>query len=455
MTHPDSQPETDGGSTDDHAHDDEPQKTRRGFLARAGAIGVLPGFVDHGGSTASTDDRSTPTPNRPATDAATATATQAVPYDVSVAFEREYDPSSVVGTQLAELDGDGYAIVGETDDAKLQLLRTGPEGEPRFSRTYDLGLEISRVTGLVDTDAGFVALGEAAGDRCWLASVNTACEPRWVREYGDSDGCRSLIRTAEGGYAWVADTSEGVPVAHVVDEQGETVRRGTYPVDVEEHPEIERGELSTVVQLDDGGFVLGGTAIEPEFGPTSIWLVRTDAEGNRLEDRLYGGEGFEYYQKVTDAVQTADGEIAFTGTVSDDIPYLTNEPNTEFLFATVGPDLELGTYGLTATASEPLEECGIARGTDIVRTGDGFVVAGRAQVCGLGAPSLFNVAHVIGLDRDGTVQWVYRYPEDYEERSSSYFYVQDAVRTAGGGIAALGTGDESKWLVEVLAERQC
>lgn len=459
----DSRPNSDDASTDDYADDsDGPRKTRRGFLARAGAIAALPAFV--GGAADARDAVSTPAPDRVATsDPAGAQADIAC---ASLAFERRYDPfSGGPGAELAELDGDGYAIVGASEAGELRVVRTDPQGEPRFTRTYDLGPAIDRVTGLVDTDDGFVALGGTA-DGCWFASVDTACNARWIREYdSDAGGCQSLVRTAEGGYAWVTGTSEGVPAAHVVDEQGETVWRRSYPFDFGEYPDLPAGnaELSTLVQREDGGFVLVGTARGGDLSQAPVWMIRTDAEGNRLDERLYGEApststlAWEFH-RVFDAVRTADGGVAATGYFGDN-PATTTSPETEFLFVTVGPDLELGTYGVTPTETEPLETCGDARGTEIVRTDDGFVVAGRANVCLPPDPADHAVAHFVGLASDGTVRWAYRYPEDYQERSSPSFDVDDAVLTVDGGVAGLGRGDGDEgpynWLLKLTAEEQC
>lgn len=464
----DSRPNANAEPTDDHAdNSDQSRETRRGFLARAGAIGVLPAFVGGDGSIDPADATSTPIPERPATSDASAAGAQADAACASVGFERRYDPlfgGPSVGAELAELDGDGYAILGRTGAGELRLLRTGDQREPRFTRTYDIGLEVSHVSGVVDTDDGFVALGDTA-DRCWLASVDTACDARWVREYDSAGGCRSLVRTAEGGYAWVTETGDGAPVAHVVDEQGETVWRQSYSFDFGEYPDLPAGNagLSAIVQLEDGGFVLAGAASGGDLIQAPVWMVRTDAEGNRLDGRLYGkappASTQEWdFHRVFDAVRTAEGGVALTGYVGDN-PSTTNSPETRFLFMTVGSDLELDTYGVAET-SESLPACGASRGTEIVRTDGGFVLAGWTGAC-LPDPEDHVVAQFISLALDGAVQWTYRYPEDYEERSSSYAGVHDVVRTASDEIAAFGwsgrSGDEDRydWLLNLTVQEQC
>jgi hypothetical protein len=82
-------------------------------------------------------------------------------------------------------------------------------------------------------------------------------------------------------------------------------------------------KLFSVEQTQDGGYILAGFAAsdsgfdisQPSIGGLDFWAVKTDAAGNKLWDKRYGGIGSEWLSSV---VQTADSGFIFGGwTFSD------------------------------------------------------------------------------------------------------------------------------------------
>jgi len=51
----------------------------------------------------------------------------------------------------------------------------------------------------------------------------------------------------------------------------------------------DRGQ--SVQQTSDGGYVIGGITSSYGAGDYDVWVVRTDAEGNKLWDSTLGGSG--------------------------------------------------------------------------------------------------------------------------------------------------------------------
>ena len=59
-----------------------------------------------------------------------------------------------------------------------------------------------------------------------------------------------------------------------------------------------------VQQINDGGYILIGYTISYGSGSADIWLIKTDAEGNQQWSKTYGGRGNDQSRAVQ---QTSDG----------------------------------------------------------------------------------------------------------------------------------------------------
>ena len=95
-----------------------------------------------------------------------------------------------------------------------------------------------------------------------------------------------------------------------------------------------------VQQAPDGGHIIGGDAeswstggnkTSENFGLCDFWIVRTDADGNKLWDRSYGGSGDERFAALD---QTVDGGFIFGGSTWLDstggVKTSTNYGNTDY-----------------------------------------------------------------------------------------------------------------------------
>jgi len=67
---------------------------------------------------------------------------------------------------------------------------------------------------------------------------------------------------------------------------------------------------SCVQQTSDGGYILGGWTYSFGAGGEDFWLVKTDANGDSLWSRTFGGSGSDWCSSVQ---QTSDGGYVLAG----------------------------------------------------------------------------------------------------------------------------------------------
>jgi len=134
------------------------------------------------------------------------------------------------------------------------------------------------------------------------------------RTYGgaDTDLGGWVQPTADSGYimsGYTASFGAGGYDGWLVktDARGDTVWTKTYGG-------TNRDELWTVGKTTDGGFILAGTTYSFGAGDADVWLIRVDAHGETLWTRTYGSPDGEWGYFAT---QTSDGGYIVTGTTTD------------------------------------------------------------------------------------------------------------------------------------------
>jgi hypothetical protein len=156
-------------------------------------------------------------------------------------------------------------------------------------------------------------------------------QKQWDHTYGGTavETLTELISTSDGGYvlggysnspsgADVTDAQRGGTDFWIVrlDSLGNKLWDKRFGGTFED-------KLYTVIQTFDGGFLLGGftssdsglDVSQPTRGSSDYWIVKTDASGNKLWDKRYGGSAYEQYGS---AVQTPDSGYLIGGMSASD-----------------------------------------------------------------------------------------------------------------------------------------
>jgi len=210
---------------------------------------------------------------------------------------------SGVASSFADVAGDMY------------LIRLTATGDTLWTRTYGgIGYEWGAYVQQTSDD-GFIIAGQSpafgVGDfEAYLVKVDANGTLAWTRTYGSSVGeiGSAVQQTADGGYILSGQTGQGAGFGDFLliktDAVGTVEWTKAYGV-----PGAESGV--TVKQTTDGGYVIGGSS-ENILGPTGedMCLIRTDATGQVLWAKLYGGPVTDECYEV---IQTPDGGFALCG----------------------------------------------------------------------------------------------------------------------------------------------
>jgi len=213
-------------------------------------------------------------------------------------------------SSLVEVSDGGFVLAGDTrsygaESADFWLVKTNESGNMEWNQTYG-GANFDRAHSLVQTsDGGYalagVTLSFGAGEYdVWLVKTDGSGNMEWSRTYGGTgnDYAFSLVETSDGGFAF-AGSSRLVKT----DGAGNMMWNQTYG-------EAVSNSIRSLVETSDGGFALAGYARTLGAENRDFWLVKTDASGNREWNQTYGGPRQD---RAYSLIETSDGGYALTG----------------------------------------------------------------------------------------------------------------------------------------------
>ena len=291
------------------------------------------------------------------------------------------------GESVQQTTDGGFIIAGCTESfgaggADFYLIKTDDSGDTLWTKTYggtgyDYGNFVRQTT-----DGGYIVVGctksfGTGGYDVYLVKTNNSGDTLWTRTYGgesDEWGC-SIRQTTDGGYVIAGITgSLGVDTADVyllkTNASGDTLWTRTYG-----GTGFDWG--NSVQQTTDGGYIIAGTTSTFGAGSDDVYLVKTNAQGDTLWTRTYGGTGEDYGNSVQ---QTSDGGYIIAGWTESFGAGLTDV----YLIKTnaSGDSLWTRTYGGTS----------YDEGNSVQQTKDGgYVIAGYTTSSGTGNVDVYLI----------------------------------------------------------------
>jgi hypothetical protein len=162
-------------------------------------------------------------------------------------------------------------------------------------------------------DGGFIMTGLYGGGNSadvWLVKTTALGDTLWTKTFGGSndDVGSDLVKTSDGGYL-IAGTTEsfGAGKADIwlikTDASGNELWNKTFGGSAAE-------DGASVEQTSDGGYIITGSTDTVANGWTDVWLIKTDASGEIIWEKSYGGTDDDHGHSVQ---QTTDGGYIIAG----------------------------------------------------------------------------------------------------------------------------------------------
>jgi len=224
-----------------------------------------------------------------------------------------------VGNSVQQTSDGGYIIAGYTTSkgaggADVWLIKTDESGNEAWDRTFggagdDYGYSVQQTL-----DGGYIIAGSTNSygvgyDDVWLIKTDASGGQVWERTFGAlyEDEGHSVQQTADGGYIIAGHTDSynsrpGGMWLVKADSLGNEVWDKTFG-----RAGTDAG--NSVQQTSDGGYVVAGSSVRVP-GTDAIGLLKTDASGNKTWDTTFGGAGWAWGYTVH---QTSDGGYIVVG----------------------------------------------------------------------------------------------------------------------------------------------
>src|SRR5512137_1002457 len=163
-----------------------------------------------------------------------------------------------------------------------------------------------------NSDKGYAIIGRttsvgAGGQDVWFIKTNTVGTLLWNKTYGGTgtDGAPALMQTTDGGFAFPANTNSfgagGQDAWFVKTDSNGTIQWSkTFGGTSNEYAQY-------AIQTSDGGYAITGSTITWGTANTEdVWIIKTDASGNMIWNKIWGGSGNDSGFSM---IQAADGSF--------------------------------------------------------------------------------------------------------------------------------------------------
>ncbi len=214
----------------------------------------------------------------------------------------------------------GYIIAGYTNTPEFQqdvyLIKTDGQGNKEWNKTFGGPYNDQARSVQLTSDGGYIIAGYSYPfgidyRDVYLVKTDAEGNEQWSKTFGDTERDRafSVQQTSDGGYI-IAGATQEVPIVEILD----AYLIKTDPEGNEQWSKTYGGvngdHALSVQQTSDSGYIIGGETTSFGAGNFDAYLVKTDAEGNEIWNKTFGGVN---HDSVSSVIQTSDGGYIIVG----------------------------------------------------------------------------------------------------------------------------------------------
>ncbi len=317
----------------------------------------------------------------------------------------------------------------------LAMAQPGPP-DSLWSRTYggagdDVCFAAEKTMG-----GGYILAGitsSFAAERCdlWLVKMDANGNPLWTRTIGGTynEAAFSVQQTSDTGYVAAGYTTsygDGYDFYLVkTNDSGDTLWTRNYSA-------FDLGVAYSVRQTTDGGYIMGGFGCSIFGQFTALWVVKTDAQGERLWTSSPGWPGYGSSGRVESVQLTSDGEYILAA----------------WLIPAWGRDSAFRLVKMSSGGSERWTRIfggsHMDRAKAVEETTDrGFIVVGYTYASGAGGADFF----LVKTDMAGHLLWSRTYGGANDDLAYSVHQTMDGGYIMAGETNSFGAGNRDFYLV--------